>query len=537
MQKSLWIFTIFLLITSTGFAQKFEAESATLSGGAIKTALASASGSYIVEQKEGNLTFNLTFAEEATYNIYIQVASPSGYKANNMVINGTSITFATNQNSNYIKLKVVSFLKLAAGAHKVEITKSWGWINIDYIEFEKVDPSTRFNINKTLVTPNPTDEVVRLYQFLYDNYNKKIISGVMTGKSMEEVNWLKSKTGKEPALIGLDFMHCGRGYNSWYNDNEPNNDAMNYYNRNGIPAFCWHWRDPSRKTEEFYTDKTTFDISKIFDETSDEYKAMIKDIDYISGLLKKLQDNKVPVIWRPLHEAAGGWFWWGAKGAAPCKKLWQLMFDRMVNFHGLHNLIWVWTREPNDDAWYPGDEYVDIVGRDIYKDGDHSSQILEFNDMTSRYGGKKMVTISESGSFPDVDNLIMDGAGWSWFMPWYGGFVTDSKYNSLDLWKKMFASDYVLTLDEMPNLKTYTATSLIQNKFNYLQIYPTYFDETINIRSDKLIQTVSVYNQLGIPIKTMKPETGATIISLAGFPSGMYLVKADNEAAMKVFKR
>jgi mannan endo-1,4-beta-mannosidase len=180
---------------------------------------------------------------------------------------------------------------------------------------------------------------------------------------------------------------------------------------------------------------------------------------------------------------------------------------------------------------------VDIVGRDIYKDGDHSSQILEFNDMTSRYGGKKMVTISESGSFPDVDNLIMDGAGWSWFMPWYGGFVTDSKYNSLDLWKKMFASDYVLTLDEMPNLKTYTATSLIQNKFNYLQIYPTYFDETINIRSDKLIQTVSVYNQLGVPIKTMKPETGATIISLAGFPSGMYLVKADDESAVKVFKR
>jgi hypothetical protein len=46
-----------------------------------------------------------------------------------------------------------------------------------------------------------------------------------------------------------------------------------------------------------------------------------------------------------------------------------------------------------------------------------------------------------------------------------------------------------------------------------------------------------VYNQLGIPIKTMKPETGATIISLAGFPSGMYLVKADDESAEKVFKR
>ena len=218
------------------------------------------------------------------------------------------------------------------------------------------------------------------------------------------------------------------------------------------------------------------------------------------------------------------------------------MFDRMVNVNGLHNLIWVWTREPNDDAWYPGDEYVDIVGRDIYKDGDHSSQILEFNDMTNRYGGKKMVTISESGSFPDVDNLIRDGAGWSWFMPWYGGYTRDSKYNSLDLWKKMFASDYVITLDEMPNLKTYTTpdvqTGMKSNiKNETFRVFPTCFDNQINVQSDKAIQSISIYNQLGIRIKTVNPVTSIAIVSLAGFPSGMYLVKADENAAVKVFKR
>ena len=209
----------------------------------------------------------------------------------------------------------------------------------------------------------------------------------------------------------------------------------------------------------------------------------------------------------------------------------------MVNFHGLHNLIWVWTREPNDDAWYPGDEYVDIVGRDIYKEGDHSSQILEFNDMTSRYGGKKMVTISESGSFPDVDNLIADGAGWSWFMPWTGDFTRLAKYNSLDLWKKMFASDYVLTLDEMPNLKTYTSTSMIGEKSNDFKIFPTYFDETINIHSAKKIQEVTVFNQLGISVKAIKPKADNLVVSLAAFPSGLYLVKIDENEAVKVFKR
>jgi mannan endo-1,4-beta-mannosidase len=310
----------------------------------------------------------------------------------------------------------------------------------------------RFNINPSLVTPNPTAEAVKLYNFLKDNYGKKILSGVMTLNSFDETSWLKTNTGKEPAIVGLDFMHCNRGY-TWYDNSQPVKDAKTYWDKNGIPVFVWHWRDPLRTTEEFYSNKTTFDVSKIFDTASAEYKAMIRDIDFVSGQLLQLQVQKVPVIWRPLHEAAGGWFWWGAKGAAACKQLYLVMYDRMVNFHGLKNLIWVWTREPNDHAWYPGDQYVDMVGCDLYKQGDHSSQITEFNAMNTLYGTKKMVTLSEVGSIPDVDNLVADGAAWSWFMPWYGDYTRNSTHNTLELWRKMFASTYVLTLDEMPSLK------------------------------------------------------------------------------------
>jgi len=536
-----YLFLLYFLITSNVFSQKFEAETASLGGGATKVASSSASGEYYVAQNGGYLSFNLNIATEGTYNIYIQVASPSGFKANNFSIDGSSVTFSTNQDSSYIKLKVVSFAKLATGTHKVTITKSWGWINIDYIEFEQVDPATRFTLNQTLVTPDPTNEASRLYQFLLDNYGKKIISGTMTLASMDEVNWLKTNTGKKPALVGLDFMHTNRGY-TWYNDLEPGNDAQGYYNQNGIPAMCWHWRDPSRKTESFYTTGTSFDVSKIFDETSAEYKAMLSDIDYTAGLLKRLQDNKIAVIWRPLHEAAGGWFWWGAKGAAPCKKLYQIMYDRMVNYHGLHNLIWVWTHEPNDDAWYPGDEYVDIAGSDIYKDGDHSSQILEFNDMTTRYGGKKMVTLSECGSFPDVDNLLKDGAAWSYYMPWYGSYVEDSTYNSLNLWKKMFASDYVLTLDEMPNLRTYstpvTNTGNDLNKENKtIRVYPTIFNDQLTIQTTESNHTISIYNQMGICLKKFKSENNIIVVSTTLFPAGMYMVELDDKTEIKVFKR
>ena len=539
MKSAIFLMMTFILASLSSFAQKFEAETATLFSGAVKVESTTSSGGYYIAQNSGLVSFTLTLATASTYNLYIQVSSSSVNAADNLSLDGTSYAFSIAQGTNFYRLKVAENLKFSAGQHKVLISKPYGSINIDYLEFEIVDTSPKARINKTLVTPNPTDEAIRLYNFLYDNYGQKIISGVMTLGSMDEVNWLKTNTGKEPALVGVDFMHCNRAY-SWYNDLEPGNDALKYYNRNGIPAMCWHWRDPSRKTEAFYTKDTNFDISKILDETSAEYKAMLKDIDYTAGLLKKLQDNKVAVIWRPLHEAAGGWFWWGSKGAAPCKKLYQIMFDRMVNFHGLHNLIWVWTREPNDDAWYPGDEYVDIVGRDIYKTGDHGSQLSEFSSMTARYGGKKMVTISECGSIPDADNLVKDGAAWSYFMPWYGDFVRSSTYNSLDLWKKMFASDYVITLDEMPNLRTYTTpdttTYSAPVKTSDFKVYPGFCRDFIRVESGKLLQTITVYNQLGIKVREIFPKLNSITIPMTDLPSGMYLIKEGHEKTVRIFK-
>ena len=310
-----------------------------------------------------------------------------------------------------------------------------------------------YPIKPLLAAPNSTPEAQAVYDFLRNNYGKKILSGVMTLESFDETRWLKENTGKEPAILGLDFMHNNRGYNAWFDEEQPIRDARLYWDRNGIAAVTWHWRDPSRKTEAFYTKVTGFDVQKIFEPESAEYKAMLSDIDYIADMLKKLQDQKVPIIWRPLHEAAGGWFWWGAKGAEPCKKLYQIMFDRMVNHHGLKNLIWVWTYEKDEHLWYPGDEYVDIIGRDIYKQGDRTSQKAEFSKISEHHKNARMVALSECGTVPDMTHIQADAVPWSWFMAWYGDFVRDEKHNTLTALKLIMNSSYVITLDEMPSLK------------------------------------------------------------------------------------
>ena len=60
----------------------------------------------------------------------------------------------------------------------------------------------------------------------------------------------------------------------------------------------------------------------------------------VAQLLLYYQSQGIPIIWRPLHEASGRWFWWGAEGAEAYKRLYRYMFDYLAEV-GVHNLIWV----------------------------------------------------------------------------------------------------------------------------------------------------------------------------------------------------
>lgn len=540
--------TIISFLPVQVMSQVYEAEDAVLTNGATVVEDQSTSGNAYVAQGEGQLSFTINIEQEGYYDIFINTSSPHGEKVNILALDGSTLNFGLGKSSQFSKIKLISQHKLSAGNHQLEIRKSWGWINIDYIEFQQQNSSQRFNLNQELVNPEASIEAIALNEFLLDNYSRKIISGVMTLNSMDESDWLKANTGKEPALLGIDFMHVGRGY-TWYNDSIPTKDAMTWYERNGIPALMWHWRDPSKQTEAFYTSETSFDVSKVLDENSGEYDSIISDIDYIAGFMKVLQENGVPVIWRPLHEGAGGWFWWSAKGPEVCKKLYLLMYDRLVNFHELNNLLWVWTREPNDDAWYPGDEYVDIVGRDIYKTGDHNAQELEFNHMNSIYNGNKMLALSETGSFPNVDNLTAEEALWSWFMPWYGKFTREEAYNPLAHWQKTMDHEYVITLDEMPELRTYerqfpdpgtepvTAIEDQEEDFPSVRAYPTLVTNTLTVESNYMMQSLVVYNSNGQIIFEKEPNVHSTEISFSGLAPGMYVLRVNHSKTLRIVKK
>lgn len=197
----------------------------------------------------------------------------------------------------------------------------------------------------------------------------------------------------------------------------------------------------------FYMDETDFDAANALTEGTWENKFFMQDLANVAAYLKLLKDADIPVLWRPFHEAAGKWFWWG-KDAASHKALWVAMFD-YFKAQGLDNLIWVWTTETGDDEWYPGDEYVDIIGRDIYKK-DTETCASQYAAISATYGNK-MVALSECGTVGKISEQWAAGARWSWFMPWYDGMEDGNAIVHADeaWWKDAMSQDYVITRDQI----------------------------------------------------------------------------------------
>lgn len=209
--------------------------------------------------------------------------------------------------------------------------------------------------------------------------------------------------------------------------------------------------DPN-KDYAFYKADTEFDAANATVEGTWENKVFTEDLKNAAAYLKLLRDADIPVLWRPFHEAAGGWFWWG-KDAASFKSLWIAMFNYFKT-EGLDNLIWVWTTEGNDSDWYPGDQYVDIVGRDIYNK-ETADCVSEYTSIAGNYGNK-IVSLSECGTVGLISEQWASGARWSWFMPWYDGTKEDGSpvvHADEAWWKDAMSQEFVVSREELPSME------------------------------------------------------------------------------------
>jgi mannan endo-1,4-beta-mannosidase len=311
------------------------------------------------------------------------------------------------------------------------------------------------------VTPNASPEARSLLAYLSDVYGRKILSGQHeswrgTNDLGFELQRIQEASGKLPAILSLDL--AGSTSQAQFRDRHHRvvkNAIAWSAQRKGIVSLCWHWFAPVGD-KVFYTKETQFDVARGVCEGTPEYKAVLRDVDAIAAELKRLEDARVPVLWRPLHEANGRWFWWGAKGPEPFKKLWRLVFERLTFHHKLSNLIWVYSPGAGIELadWYPGDPYLDIIGQDHYPlDGNHGPARDIFDELVALRSGVKMVGLSENGPIPDPVQLVDQKANWLFFITWSGRILTQN--NPAEQLKAFFNHPHVLTLKDLPDLDRY----------------------------------------------------------------------------------
>ncbi|GGM94012.1 glycoside hydrolase [Lentzea pudingi] len=298
----------------------------------------------------------------------------------------------------------------------------------------------------TPVGPNSTTQARKLLCYLYSQYGNHILSGqqesTWIGGPEYEMNHIRNNTGKLPAIRGLDYGDS--------KDLAPR--AITWWQAGGIPMIGYHMGAPT-KPDTYEGSQMTVSINAVLTPGTAEYTSFIQRLDGAAGMLQQLKNSGAAVIWRPFHEAGGTWFWWSKEGGGQYNRLWRFMFDYFTRVKGLNNLVWLhgYNGSPQS-SFYPGKSYVDVGGADTYAgNGNYDPLKPMYDSVRNIVGGTIPIALHENGPIPDPDRLQSSGARWVLFGTWHGNHLTQS--NSVSHLQKVYGHSYVITRDELPNLR------------------------------------------------------------------------------------
>ncbi len=231
---------------------------------------------------------------------------------------------------------------------------------------------------------NATKETIALYH----NLKKLLLEGIMFGHQDDlayGVGWkyqpgrsdIKDVTGDYPAVYGFELgrLEIDHTVNL---DSVPFDKMKSFireaYDRGGVITLSWHLNNP-------LTGKTAWDpapgtVASVLPggEKNELYKTWLDKVAAFMLDLKGKRGEYIPIIFRPFHELNGDWFWWGGKNCSPdeLKQLYQFTESYLRDKKNVHNLLYAYNTDKfySKEEYlkrYPGDEWVDVIGFDIYQ--------------------------------------------------------------------------------------------------------------------------------------------------------------------------
>jgi mannan endo-1,4-beta-mannosidase len=299
------------------------------------------------------------------------------------------------------------------------------------------------------VNPNASPEAIELLNYLYEISGEKTLSGQHNYQHslLRSTDTVIAWTGKTPVVYGFELYN---GFN-W----EPViEEVIRQYQKGAIVTGMSHMARPMDEPDaqrSTWQDVTDEEWEQLTTPGTELHNRLIERMDKVAEGLLKLQEENIPVLWRPFHEMNGIWFWWGDKqGDDGFAKLWKIMHERYTHHHQLNNLVWVWNpngpRDWEDDQaydyhlYYPGHDYVDVLAADIYKNDFKQSH----HDDLLALGEGKPIALGEVGVIPTPE-IIGQQPHWTWFMCWATWIW---KENSQETVSALYNSTRVISLDE-----------------------------------------------------------------------------------------
>lgn len=454
----------------------YEAERERLSGTLIPTNEREgfSGGGYVTgfgTDGKTSLKFRLDAPATQHYDISIGIASDSNVNCRVLLDGEELYTFTTSSDGIFQKITCHGVF-LEKGSVFIEVIPE-GEVMLDYLNVTNSTAinSISYQTDDFSVNQRISIEANNLIKFLSDNYGKYTLTGqYVSGADNSEIELIHDITGQYPAIRFSTVNNI--------EDTSNVNACIQWHQNGGINGITWEWDSPSTASSIYTTESnfsiwnamTDYDISMSTQEelsdlhlngviSDDCYNMVLAMDDFAEKQLLPLKENGVPVLWRPLYEASLGYdsaegaeYWWGAGGAIPYQWLWNLMYNRYMNYFELDNLIWVWNGM--SDVYAVDPSTYDIASYDLYTNtdnfGSRSGQLMA----VQKYISNKIIAVSECDNIPDINAMFRDNSVWSFFGLWNGEYITDEngtfseQYNTKDELTKAYNSVGSLTLDE-----------------------------------------------------------------------------------------
>lgn len=309
--------------------------------------------------------------------------------------------------------------------------------------------------------PHATPEARRLLAYLGDIAGKGVLLGQHTQtRQPRELAHIRKVTGKLPALCGFELLAYS-GNITWdscdevclkelYENLGTLENALDWGRRGGVVTLTWHWYAPiGGRDKSFFSQNSDFSAATALEEGTEEHRAMLRDLDLMAVHLRRFQQENIPVLWRPFHEADGNWFWWGRQGVKIAGQLFRFMHQYFTRVHHLDHLLWVWNAPT--PTGYPGDDVVDVISRDVYPPAhEHTALAEKYRELTRITDRKRLCAIGENGTLPSVAAMAEEGIPWVWHMTWSNEFGASDKWTDNAQLRANYDHPYAITFDKLP---------------------------------------------------------------------------------------